>query len=277
MGLKGLYLTDRDIDVLKYLAYGPAFSDDLHARFFVKSGRQIHRKNFEKRMRRLQEAGYLQSVRPQRIYGKKKKNNGPIYAVAEGGVEILTNEGGVNVDRIRLVNLDQKTIVHQIILTRLVRKIYEFDGVRYQVVRLYDDAMLLKLAPKTKMQRIPDLRFTVQMRNGSYFSYFVEVDAGSTHASEFVQKPVAFIRANRLLDLANNKEPLIGILVVCDSEDRMRYLQRIVQDSPLAANVKSAIAFNTIFNLDNSLGLFNPWYRANGTKIEMIFKDKRTP
>lgn len=272
MSLKGLYLTDRDIAVLKFLAYGPAFAADIHMRFFVAAGKPISRQTFESRMKKLQDSGCIHSIRPKRVYGKTQ-NQGPIYAIIEGGVEVLTSEGGVNVDRIRLVNLDKRTIVHEIILTRLVRKIYEFDGVRYQVIRLYDDVMLSKLAPKRKMQRIPDVRFTVQLKNGSYFSFLVEVDAGSTHVNEFLQKPVAFIQVNRLLT-ANSKEPLIGILIVCDTEDRMRYLQREVQKSALTAKIKPWIAFNTIYNLDNSLGLFNPWYRADGTKIETIFKEK---
>jgi hypothetical protein len=276
MSLKGLYLTDRDIDILKYLAYGPAFAEDLYTRFFVKSGKLIHRKNFEKRMRKLQDADYLQSMQPERIHGKKRENNGCIYAMVEGGVEVLTNEGGMNVDRIRLVNLDKRTIVHEIILTCLVRKIYEFDGVRYQVVRLYDDVMLSKMAPRWKMKRIPDVRFTVQLKNGSYFSFLVEVDAGSTHPTEFSQKLVAFTQVNRLLAPVNNKDPF-GILIVCDTENRMRFLQRAVQESHLTAKIKPWVAFNTIYNLDNSLGLFHPWYRADGTKIETIFKEIRMP
>ena len=273
MSRKGLQLTDRDIDVLKYLAYGPAFSDDLHARFFVKSGKLIDRRNFEKRMWKLQDEEYIRSINPKRLTQGSTRNHGPVYALAENGLEALTSEC-VNVDRIRLVNLTKQTLPHEIILTRLVRKIYEFDGVRYQVIRLYDDVVLSKLAPQRKIKRIPDLRFTVQLKNGSYFPFCVEVDAGSTGAGEFLRKPDAFIQTNHLLDITNNKEPFIGILVVCDTEDRMRYLQQKVHDSQLVASTKSALAFNTIYNLDNSLGLFNSWYRADGTKIETIFKYK---
>ncbi|MGB3942061.1 MAG: hypothetical protein WBK96_11270 [Candidatus Manganitrophaceae bacterium] len=159
------------------------------------------------------------------------------------------------------------------VLTRLVRKIYEFDGVRYQVISMYDDVMLSKLAPQRKIKRIPDLRFTIQLKNGSYFAFRVEVDAGSTGAGKFLRKPDAFIQTNHLLDITNNKEPFIEILVVCDTEDRMRRLQQKVHNSKLVANTKSALAFNTIYNLDNSLGLFNSWYRADGTKIETIFSE----
>lgn len=271
MSLKGLHITDRDIEILKYLAYGLAFADDLHARFFVKSGKLIDRRNFEKRMRKLQEAEYIRSINPKRLTQGSTRSHGPVYALAEKGLEELTSEG-VNVDRIRLVNLNKKSLPHEIILTRLVRKIYEFDGVRYQVIRLYDDVMLSKLAPQRRIKRIPDLRFTVQLKNGSYFPFCVEVDAGSTGAGEFLRKPDAFIQTNYLLDITNNKEPFIGILVVCNTEDRMRYLQQKVHDSKLAASTKSALAFNTIYNLDNSLGLFNSWYRADGTRIETIFK-----
>lgn len=273
MSLKGLYLTDRDIAIFKYLAYGPAFSDDLHTRFFVKSGKLIARRTFESRIKKLKDAEHIRSINPKRLTQGSTRNHGPVYALAEKGLEALTSEG-VNVNRIRLVNLNKKTIPHEIILTRLVRKIYEFDGVRYQVIRLYDDVMLSKLAPKRKIQRIPDLRFTVQLRNGSYFSFVVEIDAGSTHDSQFLRKPDAFIQANRLLDITNNKEPFIGILVVCDTEDRMRYLQQMVHNSQLSASTKSAIVFNTIYNLDNSLGLFNPWYRPDRTTLETIFKYK---
>lgn len=276
MSAKGLYLTDRDVEVLKYLTYGPAFSGDLHARFFVKSGKLIARQNFESRMKKLKNAEHIQSINPRELSQRSTWNHGPVYALAERGLEVLTGEG-VNVNRIRLVNLNERTIPHEMILTRLIRKIYEFDGVRYRVIRLFDDVMLSKLAPKRKIRRIPDLRFTVQLKNGSYYLFCVEVDAGSTHDSDFLRKPEVFIQTNRLLDITVNREPIIGILVVCDTEDRMRHLQRLIHISSLAANTKSALAFNTIYNLDNSLGLFNSWYRADGTKIEMIFKYKMTP
>ncbi|TAJ99898.1 MAG: hypothetical protein EPO39_16290 [Candidatus Manganitrophaceae bacterium] len=274
MSAKGLHLTDRDIDVLKYLAYGPAFSGDLHIRFFVKSGKTISRQAFESRMKKLKSAGHIRSIKPQEELSQgNTRNHGPVHALAERGLEILTGKG-VDVNRIRLVNLNEKTIPHEIILTRLIRKIYEFDGVRYRVIRLYDDVMLSRLAPQRKIRRIPDLRFTVQLKNGSYYSFCVEVDAGTTGDTKFLEKPDAFIRTNHLLDITNNKEPMIGILVVCDTENRMRCLQQLVHDSKLVASTKSALAFNTIYNLDNSLGLFNSWYRADGTKIEMIFKYK---
>lgn len=276
MSLKGLHLTDRDIDVLKYLAYGPAFSDDLHARFFVKSGKLIARSNFEIRMKKLKDADHIRSINPRELRLGSTRNHGSVYALVERGLEALTGEG-VDVNRIRLVNLNERTIPHEMILTRLIRKIYEFDGVRYQVIRLYDDVMLSNLAAKRKIRRIPDLRFTVQLKNGSYYSFCVEVDAGSTGDSKFLQKPDVFIQTNHLLDITANKEPMIGILVVCDTEDRMRHLQRLIHNSKLASSTKSAIAFNTIYNLDNSLGLFNSWYRADGTKIEMIFKYKMAP
>lgn len=273
MSLKGVHLTDRDIDVLKYLAYGPAFSDDLHIRFFVKSGKPISRQAFESRMKKLKNADHIRSINPRELSQGNTWNHGPVYALAERGLEILTGKG-VDVNRIRLVNLNEKTIPHEIILTRLIRKIYEFDGVRYRVIRLYDDVMLSRLAPKRRIRRIPDVRFTVQLKNGSYYSFCVEVDAGSTGDTKFLEKPDAFIQTNHLLDITNNKEPMIGILVVCDTENRMRYLQQLVHNSKLVASTKSALAFNTIYNLDNSLGLFNSWYRADGTKIEMILKYK---
>jgi len=269
---EGLRFTDRDIDLLKYLAHGPAFSQDLHLRFFVKEGRPIARRVFARRMSKLVEAGCLQVLHHRRVYGREKDRHGPVYSIARGGVDALTQEGGINIDRIRLVDLGKRSLVHEIIQTRLVRKIYEHDGVHYRVIRLYDDVMLAKQAQRIKLSRIPDLRFTVQLRNGSYFSFLVEVDAGSTHAPEFIQKLVTFTHLNRLLAPLDSREPF-AILIVCDTQDRMAYLQRAVMQSPLTSKIFSSFAFNTIYNLDNSLGLFNPWYKADGTKIERIFKE----
>lgn len=272
MSRKGVELTDRDLELFKYLAYGPAFSCDLHLRFFVGKGRPIRKVVFYRRMKKLVRAGYLRVMYPVRFHGRASDAHGPVYGIGKTGVDILVRERGINIDRIRLVNLVKSSLAHEIIQTRLIRKIYEMDGTHYQVIRLFDDLMLSKLGQKIKARRIPDIRFTVRLRNGSYFSFLVEIDAGTTHAGEFVQKVVAFASSDRLLAPRHSKEPF-AILIVCDTQERMSYLQRVVSDSSFTTNIVSSFAFNTIYNLDNSLGLYNPWYKADGTKIERIFKE----
>lgn len=267
-----LYIMDRDMDVLKYLACGPAFANDLYMRFFVKGGKPVHRRIFEKRMKKLQDADYLQSIRSKRIRGEEPQNNGRIYMITEGCLELLTNEGGVNVDRIRLVDLNKRSFPREMILTRLIRKICELEGPHYQVTRLYDDGMMSESIPKIKIRRIPDLLLTVQMRDGSSFSFLLELDKGLTQAAEFSQKLVAFTRVNRFLGFSSRREPF-GILIACDSEDRMRFLQRVAKENSLTAKIKAAIAFNTIHDLENSPDPLNSWYRADGTKIENIFSE----
>ena len=272
MGRKRVLLTNRDLALFKYLAYGPAFSCDIHPRFFTTAGKPITYLVFWKRLTKLVQAGYLQVMHPDRLLGDGKDPHGPVYAIAKGGVETLAQAGGVNIDRIRVVNLVRSSLVHEMIQTRLIRKIYEMDGTHYQVIRLLDDLMLSKQAHKIKAPRIPDIGFTVRLRSGSYYSFLVEIDAGTTHAGEFVQKLAAFPNLNRVLVPRRSKEPF-AILIVCDTHERMTYLQRVVNDSPLTANIVSSFAFNSIYNLDNRLGLFNPWFKADGSKIERIFKE----
>lgn len=268
---KGPHLTDRDVEILKYLAFGPAFSDDLQTRFFVRAGGLVSRQAFQRRMRRLTSHQYIGCLQPRRMPGKSPGTHKPVYAIAEGGIHALLAESAMPIDRIRPVRLDPRSLFHEIILTRLIRKIYEGDRRHYQVVRLYDHNMLAKQFHKARMKRIPDLRFTVRLTNGSHFTFLVEVDAGTTHAPEFLQKLIAFLQINKYLAPVNSKEP-VGILVVCHTSDRMATLQRAVLESQITARVALKFLFNTILNIDNSLGLYNPWYRADGAKIEMIFK-----
>lgn len=273
---KGLLLTDRDIDLLKYLAHGAAFSEDLHLRFFVRTAQRIAPRTFRARMQKLVEGECIQVVRPQRVSFRNRDKHGPVYALTKKGAEVLVNEGCMNVDRIRIVHLDRRSIEHEIILTRLIRKIYEFDVVRYTVVRLYDDLMLSKLAQKYRLDRIPDLYFTVQLKNGAYFNFLVEVDASTTHAPEFLRKLLTFTQSRQSPVPIHSKEPF-GILIVCNTESRMIYLQRIVMDSPHTSKLRSLFAFNTIFGIDNSQGLFNSWWKADGSKIDLIFKAGNRP
>lgn len=266
------YIIVRDMDVLKYLACGPAFSDDLYMRVFVKGGKLVHRKIFEIRMKKLQAAGYFQSIQPKKNRGEGPQNNGRIYTITERCRDLLTNEGRVNIDRIRLVDLKKRSFPREMILTRLVRKICELDGPNYQVTRLYDDGMMSKWIPREKIRWIPDLLLTVQMEDELSFSFLLELDKGSTRAAEFSQKLVAFARINWVFSPVNRREPF-GIFIVCDTEDRMRFLQRVVEENSLTAKIKSLIAFNTIYNLENSPDPLNSWYRADGTKIEMIFTE----
>ncbi|TAJ99897.1 MAG: hypothetical protein EPO39_16285 [Candidatus Manganitrophaceae bacterium] len=163
----------------------------------------------------------------------------------------MTNEGGVKVDRIRLVDLKKRSFPREMVLIRLIRKICELEGPHYQVTRLHDDGMMSEFIPKKKIRRLPDLLLTAQMNDGSSFSFLLELDKGSTRAAEFSQKLAAFTQVNRLLGFSSIGAPF-GIFIACDSEDRMRFLQQMVEENFLTAKVKATIAFNTIYNLENS-------------------------
>ncbi len=268
----GLVLTDRDIELFKYLAFGPAFSDDLHARFFVGKGKLVSRQAYERRMWKLIEACCIERIEPQRIRGRRTILHKPVYSLAEGGIEILTSQGVLQIDRIRHVRPNRRTLFHEIILTRLIRRIYEGDPRRYEVIRLFDHDMLAKQVQRVRIKRIPDLRFTLKFRHGAYFSYLVEIDAGTTHTPEFLQKLLAFMQLSRRLAPVNSKDP-VGILIVCHTSDRMETLQKAVMESHITVKVANRFLFSTIQNIDNSLGLYNPWHKADGAKIDFIFKD----
>ena len=271
MSLKGLHLTDRDIDIFKYLAYGPAFSDDLHARFFVRGGGLASQEAFRRRMRKLLKDQYIGCLQLRKMPGKILKIHKPVYAIAELGIETLVSLSILPIERIRRVQLTPPTLFHEITLTRLVRRIYEGEPRRYQVIRLYDHGILAKQAQKVRVKRIPDLRFTVQLPHGSYYSFLVEIDAGSTHPPEFVQKVVAFLQLHRVLAPVNSKGT-ITILIVCHTADRMEELQRAVMESHVTIKLWNSFLFNTIQNIDNSLGLLNPWYKTNRGKVDTNFK-----
>lgn len=271
MSLKGLHLTDRDIEIFKYLAYGPAFSDDLHARFFVRGGGLTSQEAFWRRMRKLEKDQYIGCLRLRKMPGKVPGTHKPVYAIAEGGIETLISLSVMPIERIRRVQLNPPTLFHEITLTRFVRRIYEGEPRRYQVIRLYDHSVLAKQVQRVRVKRIPDLRFTVQLPHGSYYSFLVEIDAGSTHPAEFVQKLVAFIQLHKVLAPVNSKGT-ITILIVCHTADRMAVLQRAVMESHLTIKICNTFLFNTIQNIDNSLGLLNPWHKTNGGRIDTIFK-----
>lgn len=272
MSLKGLHLTDRDIEIFKYLACGPAFSDDLHARFFVRGGGLTSRQAFQIRMRGLEKDQYIECLRFRKMPGKSPGIHKPVYAIAEGGIGILVSLSIMPIERIRRVHLHPPTLFHEITLTRFVRRIYEGEPRRYQVIRLDDHGMLAKQVQKVRAKRIPDLRFTVQLPHGSYYSFLVEIDAGSTYAhSEFVQKLVAFRQLAQVLAPADSKDSFT-ILIVCHTADRMALLQHAVMRGDSTIKIWNRFLFNTIQNIDNSLGLLNPWYRADGGRIDLIFK-----
>ncbi len=272
--IKGMHLTDRDIEVFKYLAYGPAFEDDLHVRFFVGKGKRVIRKVLLRRMKKLLDAKFISCLRPKRMQGKVSDHR-PVYFLAEAGINLLGSEGIMPAGRVRHVRLDARIIFHEVIVTRLIRKIYEGDPTRYRVIRLYDHQDLAKLVHKARKKRIPDLRFTVQLRNGSYFSYIVEIDAGTTHMPEFIQKLIVFLQIKKVLAPVGTKEP-VGFLIVAHTSDRMARLQRAVIESRPMTKLVPYFLFNTIQNIDNHLGLYNAWYRADGRKIDLIFKGKRS-
>ncbi len=268
--LKGLHLTDRDFDLLKYLAYGPAFEDDLHARFFITEGHLVHRSTLLRRMSKLKKEGLIGRLNPRRISGKGIGHKA-IFVLDKAGIALLSREGVMLSERIRQVRLDLRSIYHEIILTRLIRKIYEGEAKRFQVERLYDHFDLAKVGHKKRLKRIPDLRFTVKLRSGEYFTFIVEVDAGTTHMPEMVQKLAMFPKINRALSPIG-ASGRFGILIVCHTESWMARIQKAVLESRETAPLLQNFLFNAISRVDNSLGLYNPWFRADGKKIDSIFK-----
>jgi len=267
---KGLYLTDRDIDMFVYLAYGPAFEDDLNIRFFISEGKKVLRKVFLRRLKKLIEYKYIECYWPPRALVRNKQRQG-ICILAAAGIKQINYESLVPHSRVRHVKLDTRTIFHEVMLTRLIRKIYDGEPRRYQVTRMEDHFDLAKLIQRARMKRIPDLKFTVQLINGSYFSFIVEIDAGTTHMPEFMQKLQTFMTLLPALTPKGVKEP-VGMLVVCHTAARMAELQKAVMESHVMTRIKFNFLFNTIYGIDNHLGLFNPWYRADGQKIEVIFR-----
>ncbi|MFQ5645289.1 MAG: hypothetical protein ACE5FQ_16570, partial [Thiogranum sp.] len=94
------------------------------------------------------------------------------------------------------------------------------------------------------------------------------------HMPEFIQKLIVFLQIKKVLAPVGAKEP-VGFLIVAHTSDRMARLQRAVIESRPMTKLVPYFLFNTIQNIDNHLGLYNAWYRADGRKIELIFKGKR--
>lgn len=267
---KGLLLTDRDINIFLYLAYGPAFEDDLHVRYFVTKGKLTIRKVFLRRMKGLIDNGYIKCFRPNRALGRSKQR-AAVYILAKGGITQISYDSLIPSERIRDVKLDTRTIFHEIVMTRFMRKIYDGEPKKYLVTRMADHIDLAKQVQKVRMKRIPDLKFTVQLKNGSYFSFIVEIDAGTTHMPEFMQKLQVFMKLIPHLTPKGTTEP-VGMLIVCHTVARMNEIQKAVMESRVVSKIKFKFLFSSIYDLDNHLGLFNPWYRADGKKIDLIFK-----
>ncbi|MFI5304820.1 MAG: hypothetical protein ACHQYP_08505 [Nitrospiria bacterium] len=211
MGYPGLSLQPRDVKWLNYLAHGPARMAEA-TQFYEDpiEGLPIDPRRLYERLRELLKADFIKK------HTYKNVEKGTCFYLGENGVVELMSRFGYEPTHLRTRPVPSKHLVHEIILSSVIRKIYQDSDEKklYKVLFAYDDTVMKNESSYKKNRVYPDLKMRLQPMDGSYQDFLFEIDGLNLRRDRYLKK------------LAGLKEPLF---VVTLSSPRMELLFRYAE------------------------------------------------
>lgn len=211
MSYPGISLQERDVKWLNYLAFGPARFPEASLFYTDKlEGLPLYKSLIYRRLLELENANFIKK----HIY--KSVTKGTFYYLGENGIVELMSRYGYEPNHIRNRAVPSKHIVHEIILSSVIRRIYQDSNEQalYKVLFAYDDNVMKKENKFKKDKVYPDLKMRLQPMDGSAQDFLFEIDGLNLRKDRYLKK------------LAGLKEPLF---VVTLSSPRMELLYRYTE------------------------------------------------
>jgi hypothetical protein len=207
MSTPGSVLQERDVKWLNYLAFGPARFPEASLFYRKTDGKPISPRNIYQRLKELEEAKFIK----RHLY--RNMERGMFYYIGDEGILDLMSRYGYEQSHIRNKVVPSKHIVHEIILSSVIRKIYQDSNEQglYKVLFAYDDTVMKKESKYEVNKVYPDLKMRLQPMDGSEKDFLFEIDGLNLRKDRFLKK------------LAGLKEPLF---VVTLSAPRMDLIYR---------------------------------------------------
>jgi DNA-binding PadR family transcriptional regulator len=185
MGYPGLLIQPRDVKWLTYLAHGPARFAEA-AQFYTDQleGLPIHPRQIYRRLKELERAKFIKK----HVY--KNVEKGTCFYLGENGVVELMSRFGYEPSHLRTRPVPPKHLVHEIILSSVIRKIYQDAESRrlYKVLFAYDDTVMKKESKYKKNKVYPDLKMRIEPMVGSTRDFLFEIDGLNLRKDRFVKK-----------------------------------------------------------------------------------------
>jgi len=215
----------RDLELMRYLAWGPSNIPSIARRFFPSreqgradgSDREILKepsasKYVFDRLKQLQAAGYIQM--------KSHAGIGETVVMLQraGAVEIAMRYG-IEIENIRHVFPKTEEVMHDIMVASCIRAILDESETKglYSVEYVQTEYLTRRIAGGGKRRRgvyFPDFRVRIAPHRGQPVTFDVEIDTGTTGRSQVFAKIASF------------KNPVI---IVTKVTERIKYLFQVLQ------------------------------------------------
>ncbi|HBR21603.1 MAG TPA: hypothetical protein DD713_03400 [Nitrospiraceae bacterium] len=246
---RGLILNERDFQIFKHLAPGPATEGNIFRHFFDNgNGNTRTRKRIMlRRLKKLEKAKLIKSR-----YNPRVRNT--IYVLDKHGAEYAADKFGLELSNIRCFFPRHADIFHDLMVSA-VTKIAERDineYIKFEYLSLYTETYIKKEHAGKKGIFYPDLRIRITNSEGS-MNFDLEVDCGTISKAAFIGK----IRTFQGI-----------ILIVVRTDARMKLLQRYLRE--IGPNKIVLITF--IDNITADGFLHCKWLTPNGNVVTIMEK-----
>lgn len=291
-------LTDDDVEIVRVVARHRLIRS-THIAELV--GRSLDRTN--DRLMRLFHAGYLDRPRAQLDRFPSSGSSHFIYALADKGMRLLREEGGVEFRNTEWSRKNREAgrpfIEHQIEIVNfqvaLQRAVSERGGLHLMGAdemtpanfgsRSHRDRTALMLRARTGHGQtretgvVPDLSFGLDLSDGSRRNFFVEIDRGTMPVRRSDPDQTSFegkMRVYIAVHATKQHERLFGwknfrVLTVTTDQARLRTMQAALQKLRIPRSIgPSLFLFATYGDLRVADPLANEWQDGNGRPTPLL-------
>jgi len=202
---KGVMLTQRDFEILKHLAYGPATDRSIYETFFEKENGNIRTRKrvMLRRLKKLEQEKLIKTKFNPRI-------SRSIYVLERTGAVYAADKFGLEVSNMWCHFPKNADIFHDIIVSGIAKRIvkdvketnpYELDFI------IFENYLKKEIGAKVKKGiYYPDLQVGVSFAPERFFTFDIEVDCGTISRRDFLGKITSF--KNTVLISATTEERL---------------------------------------------------------------------
>lgn len=195
---------NRDKAVLFFLYCGIAnFSHIRNSIFVDGSGKLLHKRACQRRIRFLLESNYIQ----RKLYKSIRHRKGNyFYALDERGIGELCNYFSLNPDLARCRFPSTYHIAHESVLSDVFRTVYrEVKERRYSIDHIYDDREMKRLSRRKAGIYYPDAHVTILPRTGDALTFHIELDAGGHKGYKYLNRKISSWETPTILLTLNQK------------------------------------------------------------------------
>lgn len=206
-------LSERDYEVLKYLAYGPSNIASIGKKFFPRQNgnndtlnqKSAFSKYLYKRFLMLQNAGLLQ-------FRKVDRFESPIVVLQSEGAREVAIKYGIEIDSIKTTFPRTPEIMHDLMVASTIRKMVEEaeEHKLYKIEYIHTEYFVRKASGRrrpssSKGSFFPDFRIRIVPYKGDAHTFDVEIDAG-TLGRGIVFKKISSFKEHKVLLVAPTAE-----------------------------------------------------------------------